>query len=60
MSPEMFLDIFQEALKTIVIMVAFIIVPGKFFTAPISHSCGYWPWWAFSDRDGDGLHHRDV
>ncbi|WP_287816573.1 flagellar biosynthetic protein FliQ, partial [Idiomarina sp.] len=28
MSPEMFLDIFQEALKTIVIMVAFIIVPG--------------------------------
>lgn len=28
MSPEMFLDIFQEALKTIVIMVAFIIIPG--------------------------------
>ena len=28
MSPEMFLDIFQEALKTIVIMVAFIILPG--------------------------------
>lgn len=28
MTPEMFLDIFQEALKTIVTMVAFIILPG--------------------------------
>ncbi|MGM0526466.1 MAG: flagellar biosynthesis protein FliQ [Pseudomonadota bacterium] len=28
MSPEVFLDVFSEALKTIVIMVAFIIVPS--------------------------------
>ncbi|RUO75471.1 flagellar biosynthesis protein FliQ [Idiomarina seosinensis] len=28
MSPEVFLDVFSEALKTIVIMVSFIIVPS--------------------------------
>lgn len=28
MSPEVFLDVFSEALKVLVIMVAFIIVPG--------------------------------
>ncbi len=28
MSPEVFLDVFQEALKVIVIIVAFIIVPS--------------------------------
>lgn len=28
MSPEVFLDVFSQALKVIVIMVAFIIVPG--------------------------------